>query len=72
LEQSLNDFTLAPLDSRAREKVEMLKKHKKAKKMKRPDMLIAAVSLANDALLVTKNTKDYKDVPGLRVENWAD
>jgi predicted nucleic acid-binding protein len=35
-------------------------------------MLIACTALANDALLVTRNVKDYKDVPGLRIENWAD
>src|SRR5437016_5228032 len=71
-ERLLHDFDLAPIDNKARQKREMLRKHKKAKNMKRPDLLIASVCLAQDALLVTKNTKDYKDVPGLRVENWAD
>jgi predicted nucleic acid-binding protein len=71
-EELLDDFALAPIDAGARQKFELLKKHKKTKKMKRADMLIASVALAQDALLVTRNTKDYKDVPGLRVENWAD
>jgi predicted nucleic acid-binding protein len=30
------------------------------------------MALANNALLVNRNTKDFKDVPGLRLENWAD
>jgi tRNA(fMet)-specific endonuclease VapC len=39
--------------------------------MGRPDMLIASIALAHDALLVTRNVDDYKAVSGLRVENWA-
>ena len=38
----------------------------------RADLLIACIALAQDALLVTGNTKDYKDVAGLRIENWVD
>jgi tRNA(fMet)-specific endonuclease VapC len=40
--------------------------------MKRPDLLIACIALAQDALLVTRNTKDFNQVPGLRIANWAD
>jgi predicted nucleic acid-binding protein len=40
--------------------------------MGRADMLIACIALAHDALLVTRNTKDYKDVAGLRVAYWVD
>lgn len=35
-EKMLNDFSLAPLDDAAREKFEILRKHKKTRKMKRP------------------------------------
>jgi tRNA(fMet)-specific endonuclease VapC len=35
------------------------------------DRLQAAIALANGATLVTRNTKDYAGVPGLKVENWA-
>ena len=40
--------------------------------MRRGDMLIACIALADDTLLVTRNTKDYKNVNGLRIENWVD
>lgn len=35
------------------------------------DMLIAAHALAEDAVLVTHNTREFERVPGLRVENWV-
>lgn len=34
------------------------------------DLKIAAIALMNDALLLTANMVDFKQVPGLRVENW--
>lgn len=34
------------------------------------DMLIAATALAVDATLVTRNERDFRLVPGLRVEVW--
>lgn len=35
------------------------------------DMLIAAHALALDCTLVTANEREFRRVPGLRVENWA-
>lgn len=35
------------------------------------DMDIAAISLANDAILVTNNEKDFNFLPNLKIENWA-
>ena len=35
------------------------------------DRLIAAHALALGLTLVTNNERDYDDVPGLRIENWA-
>jgi len=49
-----------------------LRKNKKLKKIGRRDLLIAAISLAERATLVTRNLKDFRHVPGLQVENWAD
>jgi tRNA(fMet)-specific endonuclease VapC len=36
------------------------------------DTLIAAHALALDVDLVTNNTKHFSQVPGLRLQNWAD
>ena len=36
------------------------------------DTQIAGMALANDLTLVTRNTREFGRVPGLRVENWFD
>lgn len=34
--------------------------------------MIAATSLVHDLTLVTHNTQDFKNVPGLRLEDWLE
>ena len=36
------------------------------------DKKIAAIAIANNALLLTANRRDFEQVPGLRFENWMD
>lgn len=71
-EEMLSDFVVVGFDEDSIKHFGRLRKQKNLKKMGRADMLIACIALAHDALLVTRNTKDYKDVAGLRVENWVD
>jgi tRNA(fMet)-specific endonuclease VapC len=35
------------------------------------DLKIAAIALAQDALLLSRNLKDFRKVPGLQVEDWT-
>jgi tRNA(fMet)-specific endonuclease VapC len=34
------------------------------------DMMIATAALVHDLILVTHNTADYQNIPGLRLEDW--
>ena len=35
------------------------------------DLFIAAIALANDCILVTRNTREFLRIPALRLESWA-
>lgn len=34
------------------------------------DQLIAAITIANNEVLVTRNIEHFKNIPGLRIERW--
>jgi tRNA(fMet)-specific endonuclease VapC len=71
-EELLSDFVVVSFDENSIKHFGRLRKQRNLGKMGRADMLIACIALAHDALLVTRNTKDYKHVAGLRMENWVD
>ena len=35
-----------------------------------PDLRIAAVAIQHSLILITSNTRHFKNVPGLRIEDW--
>lgn len=71
-EKDLEKFDPLLIDAAATAEFDRLRQIKKLKKIGRGDLLIAAITLANKATLVTRNQKDYSLVPGLQLENWAD
>jgi len=38
----------------------------------RMDLKIASICIVNNLLLLTRNLADFRNLPGLRVENWLD
>jgi len=68
----LADFLILPIDDAAATQFGRLRKDRKLKKIGRADLLIACIAVAQDALLVTRNEKDFRLVAGLRLENWVD
>jgi tRNA(fMet)-specific endonuclease VapC len=71
-EEDLDRFTILAVDAAVAAEFDHLRQNKKLKKIGRADLLITAIVLANQATLVTRNLKDFRQVAGLRVENWAD
>lgn len=65
-------FPPLPFDAASAAVFDQLRENKKLRKIGRGDLLIAAITLAHRATLVTRNVKDFRQVPGLQVENWAD
>lgn len=75
-ERDLNKFRKSfhefPVDGFVAANFDKLSKIKKLKKIGRRDLLIASATLANKATLVTRNLKHFKQIPQLKVENWAE
>ena len=65
-----NDWVLLPWDEDAANLFADLRRT--LRRMSTMDLKIACITLAHDATLLTRNTGDFAQVPGLRVENWLD
>ncbi len=61
-----------PVVGAAAAEFDRLRQVRKLRKIGRADLLIAAIALARRATLVTRNEKDFRQVPELRIENWAE
>jgi tRNA(fMet)-specific endonuclease VapC len=70
--EHLDTIRTVPIDDAAADTFDRLRENKSLRKIGRADLLIAAITLANRAILVTRNLKDFRLVPGLQVENWVD
>lgn len=71
-EKQFASIPILPIDGSAAKQFEHLLRNKKLKKIGRGDLLIASIALAQKATLVTRNLRDFHQVPGLKAENWAD
>lgn len=70
-ERDLAKFLVLPIDVGTVAEFDRLLKTKKLN-IGLADLLIAAITQANGATLVTRNQKDFRKIPGLKLENWID
>lgn len=68
--ETLARWTVLPLDEESSAAFESLTKQRV--RIGTNDLKIAAITLAHDSTLLTRNTGDFAKVPGLRFENWLD
>lgn len=66
----LRDWPIQPFDERAAN--ELLRLRKMRVRIGTQDLKIASIVLVQDALLLSANLRDFRKVPGLRVENWLE
>ncbi|HEX8199536.1 MAG TPA: type II toxin-antitoxin system VapC family toxin [Isosphaeraceae bacterium] len=68
----LNRFISLPFDDGAAEEYARIRAHLSALGLPigPNDYLIAAIALTNGLTLVTHNTREFRRVPGLQIEDW--
>jgi tRNA(fMet)-specific endonuclease VapC len=64
------DWDIVLLDEDAADECKRLRKQRI--RIGTQDLKIAAIALVQDALLLSANLRDFRRVPGLRVENWLE
>lgn len=72
LRRHLDNYRLIPvLDFDEQAAAELTRLQKARVRIGTMDLKIAAIALANDATLLTRNLSDFGKVPGLKVEDWT-
>ena len=71
-ETLLNQLPLISIEQNAANQFERLQNVSKFRKIGRADLLIASITLANQATLVTRNLRHFRQIPQLLLENWVD
>jgi tRNA(fMet)-specific endonuclease VapC len=67
--QTYLGFEILDFDAAAGEAFERLRRAKLS--VGTLDLKIAAIALSQDAVLISRNLKDFRGIPGLRVEDWT-
>ncbi len=63
------NLSVLPFDSEAAMRYDELRKQHR--RISSPDLKIAAITLVNDALLITQNERDFRNIVGLKWEDWT-
>ena len=71
-EELLAQILIVPFDENAAKEFDRLRANKAYRKIGRADLLIASIALANQAILVTRNVRHFRQVHGVSLVNWVD
>ncbi|QLE59233.1 type II toxin-antitoxin system VapC family toxin [Nostoc sp. TCL26-01] len=71
-EELLRQLLIIPISQAASDEFKRLRAVSKLRKIGQADLLIASITLVNRAILVTRNTRHFKQIPGVRIVNWVD
>lgn len=63
------NLSVLPYTEEAATRFEVLRKQHR--RLSTPDLKIASIALANDALLLTQNDRDFRNIVGFRSEDWT-
>ncbi len=69
IRQAFCRLTVLPFDATAKQHFDELTRERL--RVGTMDLRIAAITLANQATLVTRNTQDFERIPKLRIEDWT-
>lgn len=65
----LSQFSLVPYDQASENHFQHLRSLRLNVGIQ--DLKIAAVALANNVVLLTRNRRDFGRIPGLRIDDWS-
>jgi tRNA(fMet)-specific endonuclease VapC len=71
-EALLELLQILPFDEAARLRFDQLRVSRGARGIGRADLLIASITLAHHATLVTRNVRHFRQILGLDIVNWVD
>jgi tRNA(fMet)-specific endonuclease VapC len=71
-EALLSQILIVPVSPSALVQLERLSSMQSIRKIGRADLLIASIVMASKAVLVSRNLRHFRQIPGLAVVNWVD
>lgn len=71
-EELLAQMLIIPFDETAATEFDRLRTNKTYRKIGRADLLIASIVRTNQATLVTRNVRHFRQIHGITVVNWTD
>ena len=71
-EEMLMDIQVFRVDAQAAATFDRINLVKRLRRTGRADLLIGCIALAHQATLVTRNHDHFRQIPGLKIENWVD